>query len=108
MKRGLALLLTVMTAGALLRASGSADPTATTDTARLKTISSRANSKGASLVIEATEPVGYVSTSPDPLTIAIDFRNVSADGVANSVLSNLKSPIADVAVEIGHPLLQRL
>ena len=99
MKRGLALLLTVMTAGALLRASGSADPTATTDTARLKTISSRANSKGASLVIEATEPVGYVSTSPDPLTIAIDFRNVSADGVANSVLSNLKSPIADVAVE---------
>ena len=85
MKRGLALFLTVVTAGALLRASGATAPYATPAAARLTTISSRVHSKGASLVIEATDPVGYVATRPDPLTITIDFRNVTGDGVANSV-----------------------
>ena len=37
---------------------------------RLKTISARVNGKGASLVIEASEPVPYVATRPDPLTVA--------------------------------------
>jgi type IV pilus assembly protein PilQ len=98
-KRGLALFLTVMTAGVLLRAAGPATAPAVTDIARLTTISSRVSSTGTSLVIEATEPVGYISTRPDPLTIAIDFRNVAADGLANAALANLKSPIANVAVE---------
>ena len=66
---------------------------------RLKTISSRVHSKGASLVIEATDPVRYVATRPDPLTVTVDFRNVIGDGVANSVASNAKSPIAGVSVE---------
>ena len=48
---------------------------------RLKTISARVSAKGASLVIEATEPVAYVATRPDPLTVLLDFRNVGADGV---------------------------
>ena len=99
MKRGLALLVTVVTAGALLRASGATSPNATVAGARLKTISSRVHSKGASLVIEATDPVGYVASRPDPLTITVDFRNVIGDGVANSVASNAKGPIAGVSVE---------
>jgi type IV pilus assembly protein PilQ len=110
--RGLALFVTVVTAGALLRASGPAGhpnaaaasgtpaaPHAATAGPRLKTISSRVHSNGASLVIEATDPVGYVATRPDPLTITVDFRNVIGDGVANSVASNAKSPIAGVSVE---------
>src|SRR5439155_4661610 len=45
------------------------------------------------------DPVGYVATRPDPLTITVDFRNVVSDGVANSVASNARSPIAGVSVE---------
>jgi hypothetical protein len=98
-KRGLALFLTVATAGALLSASGPATPSAVTAGVRLTTISSHAHNKGASLVIEATDPVGYVATRADPLTITIDFRNVSAEGVANSVASSASNLIAGVSVE---------
>ena len=54
----------------------------------------KVNGKGASLVIEASEPVSYVASRPDPLTLLLDFRNVGAEGVANSVAANAKSPIA--------------
>jgi len=66
---------------------------------RLKTISSRVHAKGASLVIEATEPVAYIATRPDPLTVVLDFRNVATGGVANATAANAKSPIAAVSVE---------
>ena len=55
---------------------------------------------GTSLVIEASDPVPYVATRPDPLTLYIDFRNVGADGLASFVARG-KAPIADVAVEPG-------
>ena len=100
MKRGLALFVTVVTAGALLRAaSGPAPSKAITAGARLMTISARVHGNGSSLVIEATEPVGYVATRPDPLTITLDFRNVISDGVTNSVAADARSPIAGVSVE---------
>jgi type IV pilus assembly protein PilQ len=99
--RGLALLLTVAAAGALVNASGRAELPAVPTAVRLKAISSRLNSKGASLVIEVTEPVAYIATRPDPLTVLVDFRNAVADGVANSVAANVKSPIAGVSVEPG-------
>jgi type IV pilus assembly protein PilQ len=66
---------------------------------RLKTISSRVTSKGTSLVIEATEPVPYVATRPDPLTLLIDFRNVAADAVISTVAPDEKSAIESVAIE---------
>src|SRR6185436_13246100 len=93
--RGLALLLTVAAAGAL-RAAGADTPTASP---RLKAISARVGSKGASLTIEATEPVGYSLTRPDPMTVLVDFRNVAMADVANTVVANAKSPIAAVTVE---------
>src|SRR5262245_38849180 len=96
--RGLALLVT-MAAGALVSAAGPAERTTATSGVRLKAISSRVNANGASLVIEATDPVPYVATRPDPLTVVVDFRNVAAEGVANSVLPSAKSPIVSVAVE---------
>jgi type IV pilus assembly protein PilQ len=98
-KRGLALFLTVVTAGTLLRAAGPGVGPNAAAVARLTAISSRVHSKGASLVIEATDPVGYVAARPDPLTITIDFRNVAAEGVSNSVASTASSPIAGVSVE---------
>jgi len=98
--KGVALSLTVMLAGALADFAGSAaEPPAATSGVRLKAISARVSSKGASLVIEATEPVPYVATRPDPLTLVLEFRNDGMDGLANSITPNAKSPIASVAVE---------
>ena len=98
--RAFALCATVVAAGALLRASDrAAVPNTTTPSVRLKTISAKVSGKGASLVIEASEPVAYVASRPDPLTLLLDFRNVGAEGVANSVVANAKSPIVSVAVE---------
>ena len=57
-RRGIALLLTVAVAGALVNASATADGPAAVGGARLKTISSRVSQTGASLVIEASDPVG--------------------------------------------------
>src|ERR1051325_3225727 len=99
--RGLALLLTVAAAGAVVNASTPADGPAAVSSARLKPISSPVSSKGAWLVIEASDPVGYVATYPDPLTVVLDFRNVLADGVANSFVASAKSPIKAVTVEPG-------
>jgi type IV pilus assembly protein PilQ len=95
-RRGLALFATIAAAGTLASAA-SLGPTATP--ARLKAISARVSAKGASLVVEATDPVAYVATRPDPLTVLLDFRNVASDGVANTVARNEKSPIANVSVE---------
>src|SRR6476646_591298 len=99
--KGSALLLAVVLTGALVTAA-SPEPgagAATTPTVRLKTISSRVTSKGTSLVIEATEPVPYVATRPDPLTLLIDFRNVAAGAVTSTIADDVKSAIVSVAVE---------
>lgn len=103
MTRGLALFLTVVSAATIVGASGrDGGPEAAGP--RLKTISSRLSGKGASLMIEASDPVGYVATRPDPLTVVLDFRNVAAEGVVNSVAANSKSPIAAVVVESAESL----
>jgi len=107
LNRGIALLVTVAAAGALVNASGTAGGPVTTPapaTVRLKAISARVSSKGASLVIEATEPVAYVQSRPDPLTLLLDFRNVGAEGVANTVASTEKSPIAGVSIEAAESM----
>ncbi len=50
-------------------------------------------------MIEATDPVAYVATRPDPLTVVLDLRNVIADGVTNGVAADSKSPITSVSIE---------
>jgi type IV pilus secretin PilQ/predicted competence protein len=99
--RGLALFLTVAAAGALVSASA---PPGTPSAVKLKAISARVNNKGASLVIEASEPVAYTTSRPDPLTVLLDFRNVAGNDVANSVAADVKSPIANVSVEAAESL----
>jgi len=99
--RSLVLLTSVAVAGMLgivARASGPATRAAVPGTVRLTAISERVHSKGASLVIVATDPMAYIATRPDPLTVVVDVRNVAADGVNNSVAPNEKSPIAGVDV----------
>src|SRR3954469_20573794 len=97
--RGLTLLVAVATAGAIVNASsGPAERAATVSGARLKTISTRVDAKGAALVIEASDPVAYVATRPDPLTVVLDLRNVNADGVTNGVAVDGRSPITSVSI----------
>src|SRR5262249_50724261 len=96
--KGLTLALSVTLSGALASASSSMAGLPAFGP-RLTSISSRVHSGGASLVIEASAPVPYVATRPDPLTVLVDFRNVGAEGLANSVAANSRSPIASVAVE---------
>jgi len=95
--RAFALCSAVVLAGAFATVSGREAGTGV----RLKTISARVHGNGASLIIEATEPMAYVATRPDPLTVMLDFRDVDAAGVANSVSANAKSPISAVEVEAG-------
>jgi type IV pilus assembly protein PilQ len=66
---------------------------------QLKSISSRVHEGGASLTIEASEPVAYVTTRPDPLTVVLDFRNVDAQALATRLTDVPGSPIARVMVE---------
>ncbi len=98
-----ALVVSVVLAGGLAVAAGPESSTATTaapPVVRLKTITSRVTSTGTSLVIEASDPVPFVATRPDPLTLYIDFRNVAADGLA-SFVAGAKGAIAGVSVEPG-------
>jgi len=100
--RAVALFSIVTTAGTLVNASGPSAPPP--DSVRLTAISSKVGAKGASLVIEASEPVAYTATRPDPLTLLLDFRNVGAASVANSVVASSKSPIAGVSIEAAESL----
>jgi type IV pilus assembly protein PilQ len=101
---GCALVLTVFAAGGFVAAAGSESRATTPNVVRLKAISTHVTSSGTSLVIEASEPVPYVATRPDPLTLYIDFRNVAADGLATIVAPPTKGPIEGVAVEPADPI----
>jgi type IV pilus assembly protein PilQ len=96
--RGFALLLTIAAAGTLLQAAAGPGGVPA-PSARLKAISARVSAKGTSLVIEASEPAAYVATRPDSLTVLVEFRNTSPEGVANAVTAAPRSAVAAVAVE---------
>ena len=99
--KGSALVLAVVLAGGLATASSPEPGSGATSmpSVRLKTISARVTNKGTSLVIEATEPVPYVATRPDALTLLIDFRNVAADTVTSTIAADVRSAIASVVIE---------
>ena len=103
--KGCALVLAVLLAGEFVAASSSESHAATAPLVRLKAISSRVTSTGTSLVIEASEPVPYVATRPDPLTLYIDFRNVASDGLATLAAAAAgKGAIERVAAEPADPI----
>jgi hypothetical protein len=57
------------------------------------------SSQGSVVLIEASEPVAYSVNRPDPLTVLVEMRNVSAEAAANAV--ERRDPIAGVTVEQG-------
>ncbi len=78
--RGFALSLICVLAAFMADTTGSAESPAA-PTVHLRSITSRVHAKGASLVIEATEPAPYVTSRPDPLTVVLDFRGVDGEGL---------------------------
>ena len=77
-----------------LRASG-----AGTDSAMLKRIASRVNGRTGVIAIEATTPVPYIASQPDPKTFIIELRDVVAAGFQNEFSADPRHPIAALQVE---------
>jgi type IV pilus assembly protein PilQ len=84
-------------------ASISSRAAGTVPSAKLTTITSREDSRSATLVIEATEPVPYVATRPDPLTVVVDFRNVDAAAISPST-PQARGPIRSIDVEAAESM----
>ena len=79
-----------------LRASGAGN-----DPAMLKRIASRVDGRTGVIAIEATTPVPYVASQPDPKTFVVELRDVVAVGFQNQFSADPRHPIAAVQVENG-------
>jgi len=77
-----------------LRVSG-----AGTDTAMLKRIASRVDGRMGVIAIEASTPVPYVASQPDPKTFVVELRDVVALGFQNEFAADPRHPFAAVQVE---------
>jgi type IV pilus assembly protein PilQ len=66
--------------------------------AELRAISTRFEGPHSTVLIESSEPVAYVTSQPDPLTVLVDLRNVKAGMLPPGVLGPLP-PVTNVHVE---------
>ncbi|MBF8299824.1 MAG: hypothetical protein HW394_194, partial [Acidobacteria bacterium] len=71
------------------------------DGATLKKITSRVDGRAGVIAIEASDPVPYVASQPDPRLFVIELRDIAALGVANSFKPDPRHPFAAVQVETG-------
>ena len=65
----------------------------------LRAVSARDDGGVSAVVIEATEPVAYVTSQPDPLTVLVDLRNVRAGGIQAGATGRNLMPLRGVHVE---------
>ena len=75
---------------------------ARTDGALLRKIASRLDDRTGVITIEASDPVAYVASQPDPRTFLIELRDVVARDVSaavNTVAADPRHPVASVHVE---------
>jgi type IV pilus secretin PilQ/predicted competence protein len=70
-----------------------------TDTAVLKRIASRVDDRAGVISIEASDPVPYVASQPDPRTFVVEMRDVVAVGFADNFKVDPRVPVAGVRVE---------
>ncbi len=69
------------------------------DTPVLRSISSRLDGALSTVLIEASEPVAYLTSQPDPLTVLVDLRNVNAGGLDGKPVAAMLAPVAGVVIE---------
>ena len=75
----------LLAACALAAAAGGLVLTAAPAPVRLLGVSAQTSGRTAALLIEATDPVAYAVSRPDPLTLLVDLRNVNVGDAANQV-----------------------
>jgi type IV pilus assembly protein PilQ len=92
-------LIKKLAAGVLAAAlcGGLVGAAAPPDAIRLVGVSSQASGRTAAVLIEATEPVAYAVSRPDPMTVLIDLRNVRVADAAAQVTRS--GPLAGVTLE---------
>jgi type IV pilus assembly protein PilQ len=84
-------------ASLLAAAAGGLVLTAAPAPVRLVGVSAQATGRAAAVMIEATEPVAYAVSRPDPLTVLVDLRNVSVEDAENQV--SRSGPVSGVSLE---------
>jgi type IV pilus assembly protein PilQ len=67
--------------------------------ARVNAISAQAGPQGTSVRIEASEPVGYVTARPDPMTVLVELRHATAAGAVNRLAAAPVGSVAAATVE---------
>jgi type IV pilus assembly protein PilQ len=77
--------------------AGSVSARATAPVARLLDIRPHHENGRTAVLIEASAPVAYAASQPDPLTVLVDLRDVNATGVRSQVTA--MAPVAVVSVE---------
>jgi type IV pilus assembly protein PilQ len=74
------------------------------EVAMLKKIASRVNDRAGVIAIEASDPVPYVASQPDPRMFVIELREVVALGFADNFTADPRHPVSAVRVESGQAI----
>ena len=56
--------------------------------ARLVRVFTETSEAGPALLLNTSEPVAYVTTQPDELTVTVDLRNATTSGVENQLVED--------------------
>jgi type IV pilus assembly protein PilQ len=89
------LISAAVSAGAVTSIRASAG----TDSTQLRRIASRIDAQLGIVTIEASEPVPYVASQPDPTTFVIELRDIVSAGFADNFTSDPRHPVSAVRVE---------
>jgi hypothetical protein len=90
-----AALAVSLTAGAPINHGG-------TETPALRSISSRLDGALSTVLIEASEPVAYLTSQPDPLTVLVDLRHVAPGSLTTKPIADVLEPVGSVKVETAY------
>ena len=83
---------------AILAVSVAASGPAATDGPAIRAISGRTDGALSTVLIESSEPVAYLTSQPDPLTVFVDLRNARTEGVPAAVAVK-EPPVNGVRLE---------
>ena len=72
------------------------------DAAMLKKIASRVDDRAGVITIEASDPVPYVASQPEPRVLLLELRDVKAAGFTDLFTPDPRNPVAAVQVESAH------
>jgi type IV pilus assembly protein PilQ len=100
-KRRRQIVLLAVCAAMAFSARASLDARAGAAVATLKKIASKVDGRAGVISIEASDPVPYVASQPDPRMFVVELRDVVTAGFADNFKPDPRSPIAAVQVETG-------